>query len=255
VSRDGPTGKRLLSKPAQRKAGAACPPDKIRNPDSGRCVSRDGPTGKRLLSQKQKSKKNLGEIRRHKENSLFYIWEYNPDTDRPAWLRFDTWRHGKWRKFGHRIASTRDLDKLRPSEQKAAMKGVAEIWYKKSNSKSQSPKPPKGTTPNSPDALLVAAERVLKRLAKKRTAETPDLKPPKSMLLTMAQVKRIRNNQLVLPVVPPQDYDKTHMLTAHDEHIAKNSFWDDGRLAVTGGSSDVWWVITPQLVAWLESKL
>ena len=110
----------------------------------------------------------------------------------------------------------------------------------------------KGTTANSPDALLIATERLLKRLG----GRTLDLKVPKSMLLTMSQVKRIENNQLVLPVVPPQTYDHTMMLSAYSEDIAEGFFYEgliDG-VAVTTGDH-VWWVITPQLVAWLEKKL
>ena len=108
---------------------------------------------------------------------------------------------------------------------------------------------PEGTSASSADALLVATERLLKRIGKR----VGDLQPPKSMLLKMSQVNRIRKKQLVLPVVAPQDYDKATMLTAFSEDISEDFFYEDHRgVAVTG--KDVWWVITPQLVAWLEKK-
>ena len=67
VKRDGPIGRRILAaqggsgaaapraasprRPAARAAAQGdCPPGKIRNPATGRCVKRDGPTGRRILA-------------------------------------------------------------------------------------------------------------------------------------------------------------------------------------------------------------
>ena len=71
----------------------------------------------------------------------------------------------------------------------------------------------------------------------------------------MSQVECIRNNQLVLPVVPPQDYNDTQMLTAESEDLEDIYPSLDDSLAVTGSGDDVWWVISPKLVAWLAKKL
>lgn len=81
---------------------------------------------------------------------------------------------------------------------------------------------PEGTSASSADALLVATERLLKRIGKR----VGDLQPPKSMLLKMSQVNRIRKKQLVLPVVAPQDYDKATMLTAFSEDISEDFLHD-----------------------------
>jgi hypothetical protein len=115
--------------------------------------------------------------------------------------------------------------------------------------------PPKGTNANSADALIVVTNRLLERLK----TRTWDLKPPKSMLLSMSQVKRIKKKHIVLSVVPPQLYGQrvlTETLTAYSKDIVEDLFYEgliDG-VAVTGGGH-VWWVVSPQLVAWLEKKL
>ena len=72
--------------------------------------------------------------------------------------------------------------------------------------------------------LLIATKSLLKRLGSRRLA----LVPPKSMLLSMSQVERIRNNQLVLPTVPPQDYNDTQILTALSEEIVEEYFYFGG---------------------------
>ena len=68
VKRDGAIGRRILAAQGGSRAAAAprassprrpaaraasrgdCPPGKIRNPATGRCVKRDGPTGRRILA-------------------------------------------------------------------------------------------------------------------------------------------------------------------------------------------------------------
>ena len=298
---------------AQKAKGTSkpCTRDEIRNPASGRCVSRSGRTGKRLLSgppkfadisPKSSGGKKLGEIRKHKKHDLFYIWEYNPDTERPAWLRFDTWRHGTWRRSGNRTATSAELQGLQPKEQKAAMKKVEDLWYEKNKKKSQEKSMKQGSKPCARDQIrnpesgrcvsrsgptgkrllskpskskssgrplftsaiqaadlagalldkeMIATGNLLKRIGKER-AKT--LKPPKSMLLTTAQMARVRQGKLALPVVPPWPRQKPRILYAFDREIAEDYFWEHQGLAVVDDAL-VWWVITPRLIAWLEKQL
>ena len=73
------------------------------------------------------------------------------------------------------------------------------------------------------------------------------------MLLTMAQVKRIRNNQLTLPVVPPWPRQRPQILYAYSTAVSEDYFWEHDKLAVVDDAL-VWWVVTPQLVSWLEKQ-
>ena len=59
VSKSGPIGKKILgsSKPQTPKPTKKdCPSDKIMNPATGRCVSRTGPTGKKILASTKPQK-------------------------------------------------------------------------------------------------------------------------------------------------------------------------------------------------------
>ena len=98
---------------------------------------------------------------------------------------------------------------------------------------------------------MVATEKLLRKIGKER-AKT--LRPPKSMLLTWAQVERIRHGELTLPVVPPWPRQRPRILYGLDREIAEDYFWEHQRLAVVDDAL-VWWVITPKLIAWLETQL
>ena len=54
----------------------------------------------------------LGEVRKHKSNGLYYIFEFHPDTERRAWLRLDTFIWGKWREYPRRTTTATNLNSL-----------------------------------------------------------------------------------------------------------------------------------------------
>lgn len=51
----------------------------------------------------------INEVRVHKQTGIMYIYEFNPDTNRPGWLRYDTWVRGAWRDFPNQRAQETDL--------------------------------------------------------------------------------------------------------------------------------------------------
>ena len=57
----------------------------------------------------RKTRPRLTEIRRHKSRPYKYIWEFHPDTERHAWLRYDTFRNGTWRNNPYKTANQKDL--------------------------------------------------------------------------------------------------------------------------------------------------
>ena len=210
----GSPARKKAGSPARKKAGSSCSSSQVRNPSSGRCVSRSGSIGRRVLYNVQRKSASP----KRKPSS--------PKRIPP--------------KASKGCASDKMVN---PATRRCVSKtGKVGQTLLKAN-------PPKGTNANNPDALLIATERLLKRLGHRSI----DIKLPKSMLLTMSQVNRIKKKRLVLPVVPPQMYDHTMMLTAYSEDIAEDFFYEgltDG-VAVTSGDH-VWWVVSPKLVEWIE---
>lgn len=51
---------------------------------------------------------------KHRSNGLLYIWEIHPVTDEHAWLRYDTFVRGEWRKYPFKTTATRMLDPYTP---------------------------------------------------------------------------------------------------------------------------------------------
>jgi hypothetical protein len=78
---------------------------------------------------------------------------------------------------------------------------------------------------------------------------------PETYLLTLDDVKKIANKTLKqLIVAVPQDYDSAHILNHKSEEIVEEYFFGDGEYAYTGGGSDVWIVITPAFLKWLNGQ-
>ena len=40
---------------------------------------------------------------------VLYVNEFNPDTEKPGWLRYDTFVRGEWRKYPWRTAKNEDV--------------------------------------------------------------------------------------------------------------------------------------------------
>ena len=64
----------------------------------------------------------LGEVRAHKKNGLYYIFEFHPDSERKAWLRLDTFIWGKWRDYPKRTTTAAMLTQLTSAQQNAAIR-------------------------------------------------------------------------------------------------------------------------------------
>lgn len=222
-----------LSK-SQPKTSRTCARDQILNPESNRCVSRSGPTGKRLLSKSPKSSKSSksatktgGDNRKSQKTSKSPKGSKSCARDQirnPVSGRCVS-RSGP---TGKRLLHKRASKPSKPSKPSSKIRDAAALT-----------------------SAFTATEKLLRRAGKERAKK---LKPPKSMLLTMAQVKRIRNNQLTLPVVPPWPRQKPKILDAFEYEIAEDYFWEHQQLAVVDDAL-VWWVISPQLVSWLEKQL
>jgi len=98
----------------------------------------------------------IGEVRRHKTNNLYYVYEFHPDKDSMRWIRLDTFIWGLWREFPEKFATPKKLTPLPISTQKKIIKKYHENKYTiegyvrppKSNTKKISPKKtsPKKTT-------------------------------------------------------------------------------------------------------------
>jgi hypothetical protein len=86
---------------------------------------------------------------------------------------------------------------------------------------------------------------------------------PKEYLLTMKDVRKIANKKLKeLIVIEPQHYSSANLLNSESEEIEKNYFYGDDdynnsnsneAIAVTGGGSDVWIVVSPAFLKWLSA--
>ena len=66
--------------------------------------------------------KMLGQVRKHINNGLYYIYEFHPDSDRKAWLRLDTFIWGKWREYPKRTTTAAMLKSLTTAQQNAAIR-------------------------------------------------------------------------------------------------------------------------------------
>lgn len=51
----------------------------------------------------------IGRLGIHKRNGLVYVYEFNPDTEKPGWLRYDTFVRGEWRKYPWKTAKNEDV--------------------------------------------------------------------------------------------------------------------------------------------------
>ena len=114
--------------------------------------------------------------------------------------------------------------------------------------------------------LVYATQHLLDRLNAETESGTSGIHtPPSNMLLTMADVNRVASTfDVTLPVVAPQDYDRVTFLDSAHEDIVHEHFFEDFHteasggiieVAVTGSGSDMWWVVSHDLVLWLEGEL
>jgi hypothetical protein len=84
---------------------------------------------------------------------------------------------------------------------------------------------------------------------------TLDRNTPETYLLTLDDVKKIANKTLKqLIVAVPQDYSSAHILNHKSEEIVEEYFFGDGEYAYTGSGSDVWIIITPTFLKWLDGQ-
>lgn len=54
----------------------------------------------------------IGQLGVHTRTGLLYIWDFNPDTEKLQWLRYDTFVRGEWRKFPWRTATAANVKVL-----------------------------------------------------------------------------------------------------------------------------------------------
>lgn len=60
----------------------------------------------------------IGEVRVHRQTGLQYIYEFNPDTEAPQWLRRDTLVRGEWRRYPMQTARTAELLPIQPARRR-----------------------------------------------------------------------------------------------------------------------------------------
>lgn len=89
----------------QRKR--ATRPQRKRRPTTTR-ATRPKPRAAKVPSRKT----SIGELRVHPKLGLLYVFEFHPDTERLTWLRYDTFRAGRWRDFPHRTATPGSLRRV-----------------------------------------------------------------------------------------------------------------------------------------------
>ena len=53
-----------------------------------------------------------GQLGINTRTGLLYIWDFNPDTERLQWLRYDTFVRGEWRKYPWRTATAANVQPL-----------------------------------------------------------------------------------------------------------------------------------------------
>ena len=99
-------------------------------------------------------------------------------------------------------------------------------------------------------------------------------RPPRSAVLTMRDVRAIHAGKLSVSVVEPQDYTRVIKLT-RGSRLLRDFYPSAGRTsqsgkrrernertglakgsgaACTGTGGDTWWVVGPELVAWLKGR-
>lgn len=98
----------------------------------------------------------IGEVRQHKTNGLYYVYEFHPETERLRWLRLDTFIWGRWRDYPNKTATAANLLLLSLNTQKSVVKkyqrsaSTIEVPVKKIAKKSAKKSPLKNTIKKTP---------------------------------------------------------------------------------------------------------
>ena len=69
----------------------------------------------------------IGEVRYHEKRGLFYVFEFNPNTEKLNWLRLDTFIWGKWRDCPLKTAPASSLTSISNIQQKKATKALQSL--------------------------------------------------------------------------------------------------------------------------------
>lgn len=75
------------------------------------------PTGRAAASWAV-ARPSIGEVRVHRQTGLLYMWEFNPATGAPQWLRRDTFVRGEWRRSPVQTARAAELLPILPARRR-----------------------------------------------------------------------------------------------------------------------------------------